>query len=283
MLIHPVTARQLNALVSSKPQAILISGSAGSGKQTIAKKLSSDVLGRTLGENDPYFLNIFPEKSSIGIESIRNIRSYLSRKSTGKAVIRRIILISDAHTMTTEAQNALLKTLEEPPTDTMVILTTDDLTALKLTIRSRSHQLQVLPIDEISALEYFKLKGSEHAIRTAYYMSDGRIGLLSSLLEQASGHELVVAINDAKSLIQMSSYEKLLRVEALSKQKDQATLLLSGLERVVQSGLRQAANKNDETAVKKFYHLSKLVYSAQDLFSKSVNAKIVLTDLFINM
>jgi len=81
----------------------------------------------------------------------------------------------------------------------------------------------------------------------------------------------------------MSSYEKLLRVEALSKQKDQATLLLSGLERVVQSGLRQAANKNDETAVKKFYHLSKLVYSAQDLFSKSVNAKIVLTNLFINM
>lgn len=283
LLLHPTTSHQLKALLQAQPHAILISGGAGTGKQAIAQQFVVQVLGPET-TNNPYLLHISPEANGVGIEEIRKIRDFLNRKTTGKAAIRRIVLVTDAHTMTSEAQNALLKTLEEPPADTMVILTANDPTALKQTIRSRSQQLLVLPVNQESAEDYFKTAGYQNqAIQTAYYMSDGRVGLLKALLEGAGDHELVAAIAQAKELLKMPAYERLVQVDSLSKEKERLTLLLQGLERVVLSGLRQSADKKSEAAVKKFYDLSKNIQQAQEALSKNGNAKLVLTDLFLNM
>lgn len=283
LLLHPTTAHQLKALLQAQPHAILISGSTGTGKHAIAQQFVAQILGpETI--NNPYILHISPETNGVSIEEIRKIRNFLNRKTSGKAKIRRIVLVTDSHTMTSEAQNALLKTLEEPPADTMVILTASDPTALKQTIRSRSQQLLVLPVSQESAEAYFKTAGYQNQdIQTAYYMSDGRVGLLKALLEGAGDHELVGAIAQAKELLKMPVYERLVQVDGLSKEKDHVALLMQGLERVVLSGLRQSADKKSEAAVKKFYHLSKSIQRAQEALGKNGNAKLVLTDLFLNM
>ena len=282
LLLHPTTEHQLKALLQSKPHAVLISGAEGVGKQMIAEHFVAQLFGPN---STPRLLHISPQTSGVGIEEVRKIRDFLHRKTTGTASIRRIVLVSNAHAMTTEAQNALLKTLEEPPADTMIILTASDPTALKQTIRSRTQQLLVLPVSLVSAEEYFKQLGGykQQSVPAAYYMSDGRVGLLKAILEGSAEHGLVTAIAQAKEILKMSTYQRLLQVDALAKEKELLALLLQGLERVVISGLRQAANTENEKSIRKFYNLSKLVQSTQDALSKNVNAKIVLTELFIQM
>lgn len=73
--------------------------------------------------------------SSIGIGDIKTLKEQLylkPLKGSGKAII-----IHDAHTLTPEAQNALLKVLEEPPPQTYIILATENKDAILPTILSR--------------------------------------------------------------------------------------------------------------------------------------------------
>lgn len=284
LLLHPTTKRQLTAFLQSPPHAVLISGGAGVGKEAVADLFARQILNTTDIADNPSLLHIKPDEQNIGIESVRAISSFLKRKTTGVGNIRRIVLITEAHRMSTEAQNALLKTLEEPPTDTMIVLTADDPTALKPTVRSRSQQLLVLPVSLELAQSFLKPhKHSPAAIESAYYMSEGRAGLLLALLDEASEHELVGAIEQAKQFLKMTTYERLLQVEPLSKQKPELTVLLQGLERVVTSGLRRAADKNNKPLVKKFYQLSKQIQQTQTAIAQNANAKIALTELFLHM
>lgn len=284
LLLHTTTKHQLQALAQATPQAVMISGKAGAGKQAMALSLAAEVLGVDDPPTHPYFLLVAPEKLHVSIDDVRKIRDFLSRKTTGMGTIRRIVVVSDAHTMTSEAQNALLKTLEEPPADTMIILTTSDITALKPTIRSRSQHLITLPIDLEHAIEYFTNHGyTEDQIQTAFFLSGGEIGLLAALLADQSEHPLVSAISEAKQLLTTTKYERLVRVDELSKQKEQLEPLLSGLQRVVTSGLRQAASGDNPAQTKRFYDLSNAVLVAQDQLKQSVNAKLLLTNLFLAM
>lgn len=284
LLLHPVTKHQLLALKAGKPQAVIVYGGGGAGKQTVAETLIDEITGHGRVTNDAYYLEITPDPSSIGVEAIRQIREFLSKKTLGSDVLRRVILILDAHTMTIEAQNALLKTLEEPPEDTLIVLTVNDLTKLKPTIRSRSQLLMVLPVTEESATDYFKQKGhSEASVQNAYHISSGLMGLMTALLADAPEHDMVASIDNAKTLLRKTTYDRLAQVDKLSKQKEDAAALLLGLERVVSGGLHMSAKKDNKSAVKSFYNLSKLVYEAQDAIGKSGNTKLVLTKLFINM
>jgi len=79
----------------------------------------------------------FPGNTGISIGQIREIEARLSRKSfEGRGHVEIII---DAHLMRREAANALLKTLEEPPEKTLLILTTSFLSGVLPTVRSRAH------------------------------------------------------------------------------------------------------------------------------------------------
>ena len=70
--------------------------------------------------NNPDFLYIEPDGNSVKIEQIR----YIQRKIQEKPIIsnKKVYIINDADKMTTEAQNCLLKTLEEPPEYSTIIL-----------------------------------------------------------------------------------------------------------------------------------------------------------------
>ncbi len=78
---------------------------------------------------------IIDQEKAIGIESIRKIKNWLSKKAYQEK--KRFILIYQAQNLTPEAQNAFLKTLEEPPLNTIIILITDNSYQLLPTIISR--------------------------------------------------------------------------------------------------------------------------------------------------
>jgi DNA polymerase III subunit delta' len=121
--------------------AYLISGLPGSGKQMLAAELASLVNGTRV--NDVFSAKareIFiarPESKSrrIVIEQIRDLEHALQmRASNGR---RKVVIISDADRLQPQAANAFLKTLEEPPKDSLLLLLTALPEALPETILSR--------------------------------------------------------------------------------------------------------------------------------------------------
>ncbi|RPI72319.1 MAG: hypothetical protein EHM47_08500, partial [Ignavibacteriales bacterium] len=98
------------------------------------------------------FCKISLEKAKvIKVSSIREIGKFLSMNYSD--IRYRFIIISDAHLMNEEAQNALLKNLEEPPEGVIFILLTPYPDLLRETIRSRCWSINLQPLDNNSICE----------------------------------------------------------------------------------------------------------------------------------
>ena len=101
-----------------------------------------------LTPGNPDFIIIKPEEDkSIGIKEVRMLKKKISRKPFHHKY--KIIFIQKAQSLTIEAQNALLKTLEEPPSHTIILLSVPSETSLLPTIQSRCRIFN-LPQEKIS-------------------------------------------------------------------------------------------------------------------------------------
>ena len=106
--------------------------------------------------------------------SVDVIREHVVAVAGRKSAIGRgkVFVIDEAQTMNTQAQNALLKTLEEPPGRTLIVLLTDQPHALLSTIRSRAQLVRFQPLSEPEAIAILVAQGidptqAQHAVRSA--------------------------------------------------------------------------------------------------------------------
>lgn len=283
LLLHPTTKHQIDSYVSAIPQSLIIVGKQGNGKKTIAKYISQKVLSTDNLDKHPYFLQISPENNVITIDKIRHIHKFVSNTTIGTESIRRIINIYDAQYMNAESQNSLLKILEEPPTDTMIILSSSDLTTLKPTIKSRTQILLSHPVTFENAYDYFKNNHSTEDVNKAYYLSNGEPGLMYSLLSKNIDHPLVSNIMDAKNILKSTKFERLINVDEYSKDKIRLEQLLIGLQKIAEGGMKSSLEKNDPKLTKKFFEISNLLLISTQQFKNNVNNKLLLTNLFLSL
>ncbi len=97
---------------------------------------NGDFIDRASSINDlkiPVVTHLTPDPTSIGIKAVQELVMSLSIATSSP----RVIWIEEAQTLTTEASNALLKVLEEPPSNTYIYLTCPVAGSLLPTIRSR--------------------------------------------------------------------------------------------------------------------------------------------------
>lgn len=283
MLVHPTTSAVLEKIYSSNVHAVLLSGPEGCGKFYLAKNIAFNKLG--LGdlsdlENYPHIYTVEPEKQSISIDQIRSLQKFLQLKTPGIRPVRRVVTVRDAHLMTNEAQNALLKSLEEPPDDTIFILTAQKSLRLKETVHSRVQQVSVLPVTEDAAIAHYSNMDSGD-VKKAYLMSDGHVGLLHALLHD-EGHPLIDRIAEVKQLMAQTVFERLTQVDVLSKQKDDIPLLLQACKLICRSALRQSAGKFPKKAVK-WHQRLQLSYECEAALEKNPSTKLLLTRLFMEL
>jgi DNA polymerase-3 subunit delta' len=95
---------------------------------------------------NPFHKISIPKANSIKINSIRDIKRFLSMQYDELSY--RFVIITDAHLMNDEAQNALLKSLEEPPERVIFFLTTPYANRLRPTIISRCWKINFDPLKE---------------------------------------------------------------------------------------------------------------------------------------
>ncbi len=139
-LIEQDQARQLltAALRDGPAHAYLLHGPAGVGKRVAAMGFAAELLGdggRVERRAHPDLYVLEPHGDQIRIDDVRELRRDLHMRPF--EADRRVYLIFDAHLLNSEAADALLKDLEEPPPYAVVILVADELGPLPETIRSR--------------------------------------------------------------------------------------------------------------------------------------------------
>lgn len=122
--------------------SILLYGGTIPARKSIVDKTLED-LGMEQNENNPDLLIIEKEekKRSIGIEKSREVTKFLYEKPFNH--LRKVVVINNAELLTTQAQNALLKTLEEPPEFATIILNSKTEDALLETVISRCKRVRV--------------------------------------------------------------------------------------------------------------------------------------------
>lgn len=285
LVLHSRTKEAIDAFIKAPVHATMLVGPDGIGKGAVAYLLASAMLG--LPENildaRQSFKHIIPdEKNTISIETVRSLQQFVKLKTTGRATIRRVVVIEHADHMTTEAQNAFLKLLEEPPADTAIIVTVAHVTALLTTIRSRVQQLTITPPPKKILMQAFAEQPADR-ITQAFFLSGGLPGLMSALLAEDATHPLVTSVAEAKQILQCPLFERLLHIEALSKQKDQAVLLCEALERIANAGLQQAAGKDDTVRLQKWHTILKESHAAKQAFQANGNTKLIMTNLLLRI
>lgn len=143
------------AIKGTLAHAHIIFGEDGSGKSMVAKTLGRIILNPEnpdTKERDVDLKEIRLKGKSIGVDEVREIVTEASyRPFIGD---KKVIIIYDGDKMTIQAQNALLKTIEEPPNGVFFIILSESKDALLPTIRSRCQNLRLYPLSREEMKEY---------------------------------------------------------------------------------------------------------------------------------
>jgi len=179
------------------PHALMLLGAAGTGKRCAAAWLARCRLGISELESAPQYPLTVPEhadlrwltppedKNTIGIEQIRELVASLSLTSYAGGA--KVAVIDPANAMTANATNSLLKTLEEPPGDALLILIADRVGYLPATIFSRCQRVNIALPAEADSLDWLASlqasAGWPAALRTAGNAPLAAVASLESMQE----------------------------------------------------------------------------------------------------
>lgn len=121
---------------------------------------------------------------NIKIEDIRKLKEGINFKPYEAK--KKVFVIKEAHSMTAEAANALLKTLEEPPKDSIIILTTSSLEKLFSTVISRCQKIffSSINVDELKSILEKKYSLEKTMSHYLSHFTEGRLGKAVSLKDK---------------------------------------------------------------------------------------------------
>lgn len=252
--------------------------------------------------NQPDIIRITHEKAAISVDDIRtqiiaqmDIRPYSSPY--------KIFIVDEAEKMNEQAQNALLKTLEEPPEYGIIILLTNNMNTFLETIRSRVVELDFFPVqtEEISGFLIKEKQIPDYQAKTAAGASGGSPGLAWAWVDSeefAERREQSVKL--LKKLGELSKAQVFSKAREWAKEKDEIEFFLRMLENwikevlLVKSGVtdRPGMFSQEKEAVRKqaesldygyFGELSESIHELRARMRVNVNTEICFEELLLKL
>ena len=225
------------AKANSLSHAYILLGAKGTGKHTLARLVSAALNCENRdNENaslpclecnncqkimngispDVIYISKEKDKATLGVESVRFIKenvSYFPNDGNHK-----IYIIEDAHTMTIQAQNAFLLTLEEPPEYAIFILLCEHTENILETIKSRAPILRMKTPQRDEVIEFLKsnypsvctlMNNSPDEFEQIYMASGGSIGRILELINSSEKKQILQNRELAQKLIESIAHNRL--------------------------------------------------------------------------
>ena len=251
---------------SKGSHASLFFGPEGIGKKTLAIEFAKKLLNRANLDTcvDYKYIEKLPEKKEIIVEQVRNkiVNDVYVSPATGNY---KVYIINDAHLLNVAAQNALLKTLEEPPKYVVIILISNNEKALLTTILSR-----------VKKVNFANLSNEDIQ---AVLMNKYNLEISNSKLDYANG-SLKVAIELASS--EDNKYLKLDELYSHYKKKD----MLGAIKQMEEISLKDEETFNYLQYLfmqdRQFNNI-RVVEQARNRMKQNANEDIVKQSLNINI
>lgn len=171
--------------------AQLISGEDGIGKSILAEILGKLILNGDINREYVDIINYKPIKTSFGVDDVRDIIDEVNKKPFEGD--KKVIIIHQGNKLTIQAQNALLKTIEEPPKGVYIIILCESLELILDTIKSRCEIYKLKPLTKSELYEYIKIKKfnyDENEIKSAIAFSEGVPGRIDRYFNDDKLREL---------------------------------------------------------------------------------------------
>lgn len=238
------------------PHALLIEGPIGSGRRTLARLVAAALVCRESGDRpcghcaachkalhalhpDITELGGSGESRSFHIDAVRSLREEAHILPNEAPV--RVFILCDVQAMTEQAQNALLKLLEEPPTCVRLILTCENQSQLLETVRSRLFPVTlggVEPAEAVPVLRRMLPRYNEAELQSAATLWGGVIGQAARSLQDGSYREILELLPTlARGLVAPTELALLKATAPLEKNRDAFTAVLGGLQLIVRDAL----------------------------------------------
>lgn len=249
---------------------------------------------------DYFEINVEPEKKDISIEQIKELQYNFKLKSFLEG--HKIVIIDEADKLNDTSANALLKTLEEPFEDSIIILVVENLKNVLPTIISRCQIVKFNYVNEDLIYDYLKKKEEKREnIRLVAKFINGQPGLLF----QESLDEYINIYKDnieyIEQIINSKDYQKIKIIDEILKDclnKDLEKLvniwliyfhdlfLLKTLnyEKIINQGkLNSLKILEKKYSLEKILHIFKALIKIPDQLQKNINPKILIENLILNI
>jgi hypothetical protein len=141
LLLSPYHLRFFSAIANdAKPSgSFLFFGESQIGKRSFAMEIAKSLENGAKVLSETLVISPDPEKGTINIDAVREMRIFLSERPIGSPA--RIVIIDSAESMTFDAEDAILKIVEEPPEYAVIILISSDADAIVPTLVSRCRRI----------------------------------------------------------------------------------------------------------------------------------------------
>lgn len=294
------------SLIESKKlsHAYLLSGPSGSGKKKMALSIAAFLAKQSAGEAmcqailkqqapDVTIIKRPEDKKTIGVDVIRD---FISKVALSPSDLEfKFYIFDEADLMTPQAQNSLLKIIEEPPKDVYIFLLCENPSSMLQTVRSR---VQSFPMERFSRdfiydylqknTEQGRSSGAE-ILDFASRMSRGSIGKAIGLLADSDGYDIfkqTADVIDIQSKKRLGSvyYDFLQKISMLFSNRETALIVLDYLSMAYRDIMMSKIDEDAETVFcsrEKAYELSELfAKKAIELSMDSVSK--IRSDLIYN-
>ncbi|OFI01532.1 DNA polymerase III subunit tau [Clostridium acetireducens DSM 10703] len=303
---HDFIKKQIENAINNQRflHANIILGEDGIGKSVIAKEIGLKILNKQTYKKYIDLIEYKGSKKKIGIDEVRSLIEKVYKKPFQGN--NKVIIIYNAHNMTQEAQNAFLKTIEEPPLGVYIILLCENLNNLLETIVSRCeiyrlHKLNKNEIRSFIEVNYPELIEKKHNLDNLIAFSDGIPGRIDKILKDEDFNILRNNIMDILLELNNNDKEKVLSfgnliIEKIKFWEDIMEIFLYYIRDVLvykETGsnefiinLDKFINIKHLAEVFSYNKLNNIVNIIKDTnikINKNVNTKLLIDSMLINM